>query len=78
MHSEEISEDNFGRLATKESKKIEEYGKYSNQDLASKTAQIQEEFEKVLDELNKRRSNRDGGAFYTAINEYYQEGSGTH
>ena len=38
-----------------------------------KTESIQNEFEALLLELNQRRRNKDGEAFYHAINSYYYE-----
>jgi hypothetical protein len=32
---------------------------------------LQDEFEKILGELNSRRIGRDGECFYQAIQEYY-------
>ena len=34
---------------------------------------MQNEFEQLMDELNQKRKERDGEAFYQAINEYYYE-----
>lgn len=31
-----------------------------------------------MEELNQKRADRDGEAFYHAINEYYREGDGAH
>lgn len=51
-------------------------GKFLNKDLEAKTMQMQNEFDLLLEELNNKRKERDGDAFYEAINEFYY-GDGT-
>ena len=66
-------------MAAREKKIIdEEKRKIKNPDLAEKTLKMQEEFDLLMGELNKKREDRDGEAFYQAINEFYNEGDGTH
>ena len=53
--------------------------KFLNKDLESKTNQMQEEFELLMQELNKKRQDREGEAFYQAIDNFYGEtGNETH
>jgi hypothetical protein len=54
----------FGQLAKKEKKHLETEHKFQNPDLAEKTQALQDEFEKVLSELNQRRAGKDGDVFY--------------
>jgi hypothetical protein len=53
--------------------------KFLNKDLEEKTNKMQEEFDQLMNELNKKRQDREGEAFYKAINEYYyEEGTEAH
>lgn len=43
-----------------------------------KTSELQEEFDKILGELNKRRMTQDRDVFYQALSDFYKEGAEGH
>lgn len=76
--TDEMEEDTFGKAAKQQITSHRDTHKFVNKDLQQKTEELQEEFEKILGELNNRRATQDREVFYTALNEYYKEGAETH
>ena len=48
--------------------------KFYNQDLEEKTAAIQDEFERLINEMMASRKERDGDGFYQVMDQYYGRG----
>ena len=65
------SSGDFGRVAMVEKGKMQRESRFQNRELEEKTQALQDEFERIMGELNQRRVNKNGEAFYEAIHEYY-------
>lgn len=76
--SSQKSTGGFATNAAAAKAQVQRDAKFVNRDLEEKTNQLQDEFNKILSELNERRINRNGDYFYEALNQYYQEGSEAH
>jgi hypothetical protein len=75
--------ENFGNIAARQqvikTSQQQRDSRFTNQELESRTNQIQEEFERMMEELNRKRVERDGDAFYVAMNDYnYGDADGGH